>query len=106
MTGLTIVDTIERPSRCDRCTCTRAYCALDSRDHDSTCIGRHPAGWRARMPEFLFPEIDRILAGEPRDAPIYRDMAVEHAVIARYGLAIGVEDLAQLTPTTKDGTDD
>lgn len=103
MTDRTIAYVGQPPT--DRCICSRSFCALDPRDHETRCIGRHPAGWRARMPAFLLPEVDRILAGEPRDTPIYRDMTIEHAVIARLGIDIGIDDLAKLA-SAKEGLAD
>lgn len=68
----------------DQCTC-EAYRHADSTRHARTCVGSHPTGWRARVPEFLCPEYERIRRGERRDAPIFRTLAMECAISARFG---------------------
>lgn len=66
-----------------RCTC-RAHGARERRAHHRRCPGAHPSAWRARLPDFVQPEIDAILTGRHNATPLYRALVIETAVEARF----------------------
>lgn len=76
----------DRNKRDDRCTCP-AHAAQNRALHHPSCVGHHKTGWRARMPEFLLPEVEAIEDGVPRGLPVdvYRDLTMEYAHRARFG---------------------
>lgn len=85
----------DRDKTKDRCTCD-ANGAVNPTAHRATCVGRHKTGWRARLPEFLLPEVEAIENGTPRGLPIdvYRDLTMEYAHRARFGKAAANRPMA------------